>query len=196
MSHSLCVCALSWHLTLSGGKILFSQGWNIFPCHSIVPDGNELTYELSIIHQTQQPQYLTVVLHGFYLLFSPPHAVASWCVDVAITGNDRDHCSKASNSFSSPGIGADQCESSSSALNTWAWGGERKVIQHCFIISWNYIRCVFLQSVQLKTDGEGRALCWGLNQENRSAHSVHKGIYMESTNLFYIYIVDMQVLFI
>lgn len=25
---------------------------------------------------------------------------------------------------------------------------------------------------------------------------MHKGIYMESTNLFYIYIVDMQVLFI
>ncbi len=51
---------------------------------------------------------------------SPPHAVAFRCTGVAITGNGRDHSSKPSNSFSSPGIRADQRESSSSALNTWA----------------------------------------------------------------------------
>ena len=27
----VCLCLCVWHLTLSGGKILFSQGWNIFP---------------------------------------------------------------------------------------------------------------------------------------------------------------------
>lgn len=71
----------------------------------------------------------TFFLSSAWLLpaFSSPHAVAFWCMDVAITGKGRNHCTKASNSFSSPGIRADQCKSSSSALNTWARGGKKEV---------------------------------------------------------------------
>lgn len=58
---------------------------------------------------------------------SPANGVACWCVDVAITGNRRDHCTKACTSFPSPRIRADQHETSSSALSASAWGREKKM---------------------------------------------------------------------
>lgn len=129
---SLCVCAESQPYILTPASIwwksTFSQGWNIFLCHSIVTDGNELTLELSIIHKTQQPQCFSFGSARFIPAIPP-----STCCRLLVHRcsnyweRERDHCTKESNSFSSPGIRADQRESELLCLEHMGLGGKREI---------------------------------------------------------------------
>lgn len=88
---------------------------------------------LSIIQQ----QALAPLLGSAWLApaVSPPHAVACWFTDVAITEDGCDHCSKASNSFSSGEIRAEQREKQPLCLEHTGPRVKREAEKPSFIIS-------------------------------------------------------------